>query len=61
MTDGEYSFRIKATSAQGSAVTTKAELAGIVSGFIPGADPKLLIGSKEVAPADIVRVSIPAS
>jgi flagellar basal-body rod modification protein FlgD len=58
--DGTYGFRVKGTSAQGGAVTVKSEIAGIVSGFIPGADPKLLIGSKEIAPADIVRVSLPA-
>jgi flagellar basal-body rod modification protein FlgD len=56
--DGEYKFKINALSAQGGQVTTSAKVAGVVSGFIPGADPKLLIGDKQISPADIVRVGL---
>ena len=56
--DGAYGYKITATTAQGRPVDAKASVAGIVSGFVPGPDPKLLIGSREVAPGDITEVGL---
>ena len=31
-------------------------MTGIVTGFVPGTDPKLLIGDREYSPADVSEV-----
>lgn len=53
---GEYSFELRAKGAGGSSGKLLAQVGGLVSGFVPGADPKLLIGGREVAPADVKAV-----
>lgn len=58
--DGDYKFKVTAKSNAGGDVTSKVEVAGVVSGFIPGADPKLIIGSKQISPSEIVRVGLAA-
>jgi flagellar basal-body rod modification protein FlgD len=60
ISDGDYKFKVTAKSTNGGEITNKAQVAGIVSGFIPGADPKLLIGSKQISPSEIVRVGVAA-
>lgn len=57
-TDGAYNYRVKATDSTGAEITTKAQISGIVSGFVPGADPKLLIGSREISPSEITEVGL---
>ena len=57
--DGDYSFKVTTNSSLGGEITNKAEVAGVVSGFIPGADPKLIVGTnKQISPSDIVRVGV---
>ena len=58
LSNGEYSFRVSATNASGNALDVKAQVAGVVSGIIPGDEPKLIVGGKEVSQADIVEVSL---
>ncbi len=57
-TDGAYNYRVTATDSTGANVTTKAQISGIVSGFVPGAEPKLLIGSREISPSEIKEVGL---
>ena len=54
--DGDLNFSVTALGSSGSEITSKGEAAAVVTGFIPGADPKLLLGSKQISPSDIVRV-----
>lgn len=54
--NGTYTARVKATSTAGASMTPVVQLAGIVSGFIPGPEPKLLVNGNEIDPAQIVAV-----
>jgi len=56
--DGEYSFKINALNSSGAEMNLRGDVAGIVSGFIPGADPKLLVNGKEVSPSDVRRAEL---
>ncbi len=57
--NGIYNFKIRAKNALGGQIEPEGFVAGIVSGFIPGPDPSLLVGGREVSPADVTEVSIP--
>lgn len=54
---GEYEIRVTAQGLSGENFNVDAFCAGIVTGFIPGADPVLLLGDREVRPADIKEVN----
>ena len=56
--NGEYGFRVTAQGASGPAYNPVAAVGGVVTGFVPGPTPQLMIGSREVAPADIVEVRV---
>lgn len=58
VSSGNYGFNVKALNPAGFEQTLDAKVAGIVSGFVPGAEPKLLVGSKEVTPGDIAEVFV---
>ena len=59
--DGTYQIGIKATSRFGAGqFSVPAAVAGLVSGFIPGPDPKLIVNGREIAVGDIKEVSIPS-
>ncbi len=59
--DGEYQVKVSATSRFGAGVFNPATaVAGIVSGFIPGPDPKLIVGGREISVGEIREVSLPA-
>lgn len=58
--NGDYQARVKATSASGSEVAPEVSVAGIVNGYIPGPNPTLLVGDREVLTSEISRVQIPA-
>ena len=58
--DGEYSFTVTATSGSQTSQLA-ANPAGIVSGFVPGANPQLVVNGSEVALSDIKQVSIAPS
>lgn len=55
---GEYQFKVRAKTTAGSEVRIDAAVAGIVSGFMPGADPMLLVGGREVSPSDVKEVHL---
>lgn len=58
---GTYNLRVSAKGALGQFVEIPANAAGIVSGFVPGDEPVLLVGDREVKTADILRVSVPGA
>ncbi|MCB0336285.1 MAG: hypothetical protein KDD62_08260 [Bdellovibrionales bacterium] len=53
---GNYGVRVSAQTADGSAIGVSASVAGIVTGFVPGAEPTLLLGDREISPAEIKEV-----
>lgn len=59
--NGEYTFEIRALNATGSKTSILGQVGGLVDGFVPGADPKLLIGGREVSPNDVKAVLAPIS
>ncbi len=56
--NGSYGFRVKATDSQGGAFQPTAYAAGVVSGFVPGPDAVLLMGSRQIKPADVVEMTV---
>jgi len=59
--DGTYRISVKAASRFGAGdFGVPAAVAGLVSGFIPGPDPKLIVNGREVAIGEIKEVSLPA-
>lgn len=58
--NGDYQARVKASSASGAELTPEVSVAGIVNGYIPGPNPTLLVGDREVLTSEISRVQIPA-
>ena len=57
--NGSYAYRIVATGNDGRDFFVPGKVAGIVSGFVPGPQPTLLIGDREIDPARIIEVSLP--
>lgn len=57
--NGEYGFKVVAQGDSGAAFNPSARVGGLVTGFVPGPTPQLMIGNREVAPADIVEVRVP--
>ena len=55
---GVYEARVTAQSASGAALEPQVFAAGIVTGFVPGADPTLLLGDREVKPSEIKEVNV---
>lgn len=58
--NGQYGLVVSALSVGGEQFDPSFAVSGVVSGFVPGADPKLLVGSKEVSPSDVVEVGLPS-
>jgi flagellar basal-body rod modification protein FlgD len=58
--DGEYKFVVQAQSPQGGKFSPAASIGGIVSGFIPGPEPKLIVGGQEVSLSEVARVDTPS-
>jgi len=56
---GEYTIKINATSTTGLALSPQGFAAGIVNGFVPGAEPMLLVDGREVSPGEIREVRLP--
>lgn len=54
---GEFQVRVTAQGLSGDASNPQAFAAGIVTGFVPGSDPTLLLGDREVKPDEIVEVN----
>jgi flagellar basal-body rod modification protein FlgD len=59
--DGAYQVRVKALGKTGAAFEPQAAVSGVVSGFIPGLDPKLIVGGREVSMSAVKEVSLPAA
>lgn len=55
---GSYKVEVVATSASGGQVKPVVYTGGVVSGVIPGPDPKVIINGQEVATADIKEVRL---
>jgi flagellar basal-body rod modification protein FlgD len=57
--DGPYTVKVTASNTNGSSPFPVNALAvGLVSGFVPGPDPKLLVGSREIKMADVKEVAL---
>ena len=57
--DGSYQIKVTAIDRiGGSSFQPIASIAGVVSGFIPGPSPKLIVGGREVAVGDVKEVSV---
>ena len=58
--DGTYGIKVSAVSARGTGTfTPDVSLTGIVSGFIPGPDPKLIVDGREISISSVKQVSVP--
>lgn len=57
--DGTYSLKVNALAVSGETFSPDLSTGGVVTGFIPGSDPSLLIGDREVKAADIKVVNTP--
>ena len=57
---GEFNAVIKAVAADGTAFETKGNISGIVSGYVPGPDPVLLVGNREIYTSEIREVRVPS-
>ncbi len=55
---GAYSFKVSALGATGGDLTIKHSVVGLVSGFIPGPEPKLVVGGSTVNPAEVTEVNV---
>ena len=56
---GTYGVQVRAVDSARLAFTPSMYLAGLVSGFVPGDDPKLLVGTKEISPDSVKEVGLP--
>jgi flagellar basal-body rod modification protein FlgD len=58
--DGTYGIKVSAISARGTGTfIPDVSLSGIVSGFIPGPDPKLIVDGREISISAVKQVSVP--
>lgn len=58
--DGDYTFSFKGVNSGGSEFPVDGFVMGTVSGFIPGPDPKLVVGDREVNPTSVKEVRLPS-
>lgn len=54
--DGTYKAQIVGVNDRGAPLGGPAFVSGVVNGFVPGPEPKLLIGNKEISPEEIIEV-----
>jgi flagellar basal-body rod modification protein FlgD len=58
--DGSYGFSVSATRPSGAGFyKPSAAVSGLVTGFVPGPDPKLVIGSSEYSVGAVQEVTLP--
>lgn len=58
--DGRYGFAVEATRPSGAGVYKPvAAVSGLVTGFVPGPDPKLVIGNQEYSVGAVQEVTLP--
>ncbi len=53
---GTFGIKVRGTATTGGQLNPEAFASGIVSGFIPGADPKLIVDGREIGTSDIREV-----
>jgi flagellar basal-body rod modification protein FlgD len=59
--NGSYRLEVRAQSVNGAGeFRPEVAVTGIVTGFIPGLDPKLIVGGREVSMSEVQRVSVPS-
>jgi len=58
--NGSYTYQLNMATAAGGQTKLLGRPGGVVEGFVPGANPKLLIAGKEVTPSDVKAVLAPA-
>jgi flagellar basal-body rod modification protein FlgD len=58
--EGSYAVKVKAVSSSGGQFSPRTAVSGIVTGFIPGADPKLIVGGREVSMSEVKEVTLPS-
>ena len=56
---GSFIAKVTAAGANGETLEPAVQVSGVVSGFVPGADPVLIVGGKEVRPSEVVAVNVP--
>ncbi len=56
--NGEYQARVVAVGPDGARKDIEANVAGVVDGFVPGPEPVLVVGDREVSTADIKKVQL---
>jgi flagellar basal-body rod modification protein FlgD len=56
--NGDYTFRVKANGVTGT-FAVNAQPSGLVTGFVPGPEPKLIVNGNEINPGSIVEVGLP--
>jgi flagellar basal-body rod modification protein FlgD len=60
--DGIYGIKVSAIGSRtGAAFEPTALTSGLVTGFIPGPDPKLMVGGREVSISKVREVTVPPS
>lgn len=57
--NGDYEYRIVARGTDGREFEVAGRVAGVISGFVPGPQPTLLIGNREITPDQIQEVGVP--
>jgi flagellar basal-body rod modification protein FlgD len=58
--DGVYGIKVSAVSSRtGSTFEPTAFTSGLVTGFIPGPDPKLMVGGREISVSKVREVTLP--
>jgi flagellar basal-body rod modification protein FlgD len=58
--DGSYGFAVAATRPSGAGFyQPSAAVSGLVTGFVPGPDPKLVIGNQEFSVGAVQEVTLP--
>lgn len=53
---GEYKFKVRATGVAGGDFDVTAAVSGMVNGFVPGPEPKLIVDGRELSPDSIKQV-----
>jgi flagellar basal-body rod modification protein FlgD len=59
--NGTYGFKILAKGSDGAPLEVRGSVAGLVSGFVPGPQPTLIVSGREVDPSEVVEVSLPSA
>ncbi len=53
---GEYKFKVTATGISGGDFDVAGSVSGMVNGFVPGPEPKLIVDGRELSPESIKQV-----